>query len=596
MTGMDRGISTGNAIVHAAFLSALRGGVLHLLLLALVLALAWVAIELVVTRHGTAARAVPLTAEPRARLVLRLAFGALWTLDGLLQLQPAMPIGLPSQVLQPAAAGAPGWVQSIVDVGVRLWTEHPVTAAASAVWIQIALGIALLVAPRGWWSRSAGVATAAWGLVVWCFGEALGGLFTPGQSWLFGQPGAALLYAAAGVLLALPESAWTERLGRRVVRAVGVEFVAAAVLQAWPGRGSWQGLEPHGGLGLTASMASQMAQTPQPGPIQTAVDWFGRLSTAHGFAVNVVAVVALAAIGLALVAGSRRVALAGAIAAIPLCLATWLLVQDLGVFGGVGTDPNSMLPTLAILLVGVVGWRAAPQPARAPDEALSRASGAARLWQRVAEAGVVLTASTLAVGVVPMALASIDSRPDAILTEALNGTPLHTDFPEFPVSLVDQHGQRVTLASLRGHVVVLTFLDPVCTTDCPLIGQQLAAADRAVKGTSPAVDFVAIDANPEFRTTADLRAYDAAQHLTGLANWYYLTGTIGELGIVWQDYAADVESLPAGSMVAHDDLVDVISPMGDVRSTFRADPGNSSITHASLATLVIEEVERVQSL
>ncbi len=47
-----------------------------------------------------------------------------------------------------------------------------------------------------------------------------------------------------------------------------------------------------------------------------------------------------------------------------LCLADWVLIQDLGFFGGLGTDPNSMIP-FALLAVG--GYLAL---ARAPAVAL----------------------------------------------------------------------------------------------------------------------------------------------------------------------------------------------------------------------------------
>ena len=41
-----------------------------------------------------------------------------------------------------------------------------------------------------------------------------------------------------------------------------------------------------------------------------------------------------------------------------------------------------------------------------------------------------------------------------------------------------QHGRTVTLASLRGKVVLLTFLDDTCTTDCPLIAQEFRDAGQ----------------------------------------------------------------------------------------------------------------------
>ena len=62
---------------------------------------------------------------------------------------------------------------------------------------------------------NAGGVSAGWGLVVWVFGEAFGGIFGHGSSWLFGSPGAALFYVVAGVLVSLPDLAWERpRLGR----------------------------------------------------------------------------------------------------------------------------------------------------------------------------------------------------------------------------------------------------------------------------------------------------------------------------------------------------------------------------------------------
>jgi hypothetical protein len=114
-----------------------------------------------------------------------------------------------------------------------IWSYHPIAAPAAAVWIQVGLGVWLLAAARGDFSRLAGLASVAWGLVVWIFGEALGQIFAPGLTWLFGAPGAVLFYCAAGVLIALPGHWWeTPRPGRFVVRAMGLFFVGSAVLPA----------------------------------------------------------------------------------------------------------------------------------------------------------------------------------------------------------------------------------------------------------------------------------------------------------------------------------------------------------------------------
>ena len=208
---------------------------------------------------------------------------------------------------QPAADGSPGWVRGLVDFAAKGWTYHPVSAAAAAVWIQVGIGIWLLTAARGPWSRLGGLASVGWGLAVWIFGEAFGGIFAPGLSWLFGAPGAALLYAVAGALIALPDRAWTgRRLGRAVLAGTGVFLAGMALLQAWPGRGFWSGTagrQP----GNLASMVQGMAQASQPGFLSSWLHGFGTVAAAHGFAVNLIVVVALAAAGLALASGQRAV-------------------------------------------------------------------------------------------------------------------------------------------------------------------------------------------------------------------------------------------------------------------------------------------------
>ncbi len=114
-------------------------------------------------------------------------------------------------------------------------------------------------------------------------------------------------------------------------------------------------------------MVQGMAQTSQPGFLSSWVSAFGTFAAAHGFAVNLVVVVALAAAGLALASGQRAVLRPALGLLLVLCAAVWVLVQDLGVFGGLGTDPNSMIP---FALVAVGGYLAvAYAPAAAPAEA-----------------------------------------------------------------------------------------------------------------------------------------------------------------------------------------------------------------------------------
>ena len=543
--------------------------------------------------------------EPAARRLLRLSFGILWLFDGLLQVQSSMPVGLPGDVITPAAA-SPGWVQHLVNVGTTIWTDHPVSAAAATVWIQVGIGLFLLVGPRGHWSRSAGVVSAGWGLVVWVFGEAFGGILAPGGSWLFGLPGGVLFYVVAGVLVALPDSAWEKpEFGRWLLRATGVFFIGMGLLQAWPGRGSWSGqAHPGGPSGTLTAMVAQMGQVSQPSLTASWIRSFGSFDTAHGWAVNFVVVVALIGIGACLVSGRVRLLRVGVIAGAVLCLATWVLVQDFGFFGGVGTDPNSMIPMALIFIAGYVAvvrvpvWRS-PRNLREPDRrrpcrfpaVSSTVVVPSYLLRSLAAIGAV---AVVIVGAGPMAVASVNPNADPIVTEATNGTPNVVDAPASPFTLTDQAGRTVSLASLAGHTVVLTFLDPVCTSDCPLIAQELRVTDRMLGTGAAGVDMVAVVANPLYTSTAVMVAFDRQEGLDRLRNWTFLTGSAAQLHQVWDDYGVQVAATPAGSMVAHSDIVYVIDGSGHIRDILDADPGDaSSATQSSFSALLAGQVQRL---
>ena len=328
-------------------------------------------------------------------MLLRVGFGLIWIFDGLLQAQPSMVVGLPSRVIQPGAASSPAWVQHLVNWAGTSWSYHPVQSAAAAVWIQVGIGCWMLAARRGRWSRLAGLAGLGWGLTVWVFGEAFGGIFAPGLTWLFGAPGAAAFYCVAGGMIALPERYWRAPwLGRAVLSALGAFFAGMAVLQAWPGRGFWQG-RLHGGPGTLTGMIQSMSQTPQPRFLARLVRGFASFTAAHGFAVNLFAVIALALIGAALLTGvalMTRAARRGSpaapgaglrlirvtvIVAVLLCLADWVLIEDLGIFGGLGTDPNSMLPIGLILVAGYLALAPVPARVAATDTAVVAPQAAA---------------------------------------------------------------------------------------------------------------------------------------------------------------------------------------------------------------------------
>jgi cytochrome oxidase Cu insertion factor (SCO1/SenC/PrrC family) len=603
MGGMGGSLGSKNPVIVAAFHAALRNQALIVILLTLVAIFAWSA-----ARPGRFLRpptgAGPVLGEHPARRLLRISFGLLWILDGLLQLQPAMPLGMPTQVVQPAAATSPAWLQHLVNHGLSIWSRHPIPAASATVWIQIGIGALLLFSPPGWLSRLAGVVGIGWGLVVWVLGEAFGGIFAPGLTWMFGAPGAVLFYCVAGLLIALPDRAWVgKRLGHVVLGGLGLFFIGMAVLQAWPGRGFWQGRTAPGvtASNLTA-MLQAMTQTPQPHPVSSLINSFASFDASHGWAVNLFVVVALAVVGVGLLSRGRRLIGAAVGVAIVLCLTDWVLVQDFGVFGGVGTDPNSMIPLSVLCIAGYFMIVREPALVTTTESAeLADGTGERPPWllRPGVSSGLGMTAAIAALGIVlvgaiPMASASVNSHTDAILSEGLNGEPDLINSPAAPLDLVDQNGTPVTLSSFRGRTVALTFLDPVCTTDCPVIAQEFRQADQRLGASAaPHTAFVAIVANPIYRSVAVVQAFDHQENLTSLSNWYFLTGSAAELKSVWNAYGVQVQTVSAGAMVGHADTAYVIDADGRLRAEMGADPGDDSANSASLATLLDHEMRAV---
>jgi len=595
MQGMSTGLNADNPVIISAFHAALlHQGLAVLVILALV-GLAWNLLRSLQLRrattseHSAIAHSVAFSgSEPVARRLLRVSFGLIWIFDGILQGQASMPLGMAPDVIQPAAAASPTWVQHLDNAMATVWSYHPIAAPASAVWIQIGIGLWLLAAPRGNWSRLGGLASAGWGLVVWIFGEAFGGIFAPGLTWLFGAPGAVLFYCFASILIALPERDWaTPRLGRAVLGVMGLFFIGMALLQAWPGRGFWQGqVRPGASPGTLTGMVQQMAQTPQPGYLASWVSSFAAFDAAHGWAVNLFIVIALALIGSAFFSGQPRVVRIGVVAAVVLCLADWVLIEDLGFLGGVGTDPNSMIP---MALVVTSGYVALTRPAAVTLDAVTPISTVTvaadgSWWERLvanpsytfrAIVAIGAIAVTL-VGAAPMAVAAADPHADPILAQAVNGTPNVVDYRAPAFRLVDQHDHPVSLSNLRGKTIALTFLDDVCTSDCPIIAQEFRSADGILGADVRRVELVAINLNPRFTTPNYLAAFDAEEGLATVSNWLYLTGSLTELESVWRNWGVAVQYEPGGAMIDHSEQAYVIDPAGRTRYILGTDPGQAT--------------------
>jgi cytochrome oxidase Cu insertion factor (SCO1/SenC/PrrC family) len=215
---------------------------------------------------------------------------------------------------------------------------------------------------------------------------------------------------------------------------------------------------------------------------------------------------------------------------------------------------------------------------------------ALRLATAAGAVGIIL------LGVVPMVAAASDAAADPILSQAINGTPQVTNAPAPAFHLVDQYNRAVSLSSLQGKTIGLTFLDPVCTSDCPLIAQEFRAADIMLGGFARHVELVAVDANPRYIQPEFLRAFDAQEGLDHISNWLFLTGSLRQLESAWTGYGCQVTYEPGGAMVAHSDLAYVINGRGHTRDILNADPGPATAaTQSSFSVLLTNALRSASS-
>jgi cytochrome oxidase Cu insertion factor (SCO1/SenC/PrrC family) len=582
------GLSTGNPVIIDAFHRLVFHQFLVVLALCLAGSLAW----LLLSSSGSPLR-IP-TFEARPRMFLRNFFGLLWIVDGLLQYQPQMPLGFAGGVLRAGAESSPLWVQNLVESAASIWDRQPIVLAVAVIWVQIGLGVWLLVARRGVASQLAGVASVVWALVIWLV-SGFGGILAAGASLVIGQPGASILYAGVGVLLAVPLSWWQRESSLVVARRVlGGFLVAMSAFQAFPGRGMWTGTDGQGeATNPIALMAAEMASVKQPAATTWAVRSFGDLTTHAPLLVNGFFVFAFGLTGVLLFSSSpKRLRTARYLGGAATVIA-WVFVENLGLFGGLSTDPNTMVPLFGLLLALTMRAKGSPVEEQvASEDASDRGANGEPL---VANRGLprlallvssVVAVSIIALGVVPMTAAWANGSTDPLLAETLNEPPAPVNFASLAFHLHDDQGRPFTQASFRGHVMVLTFLDPVCINECLEIASEFAVTNELLGASSTQVDFVAVAANPTYNSATILRAFNRQQHLESQANWHFLTGKLSELERMWAYYAASTTNAPGGSMAIHSDLTYVINPEGRVRVIVNATPGETGILHDSFSELL----------
>jgi cytochrome oxidase Cu insertion factor (SCO1/SenC/PrrC family) len=138
-------------------------------------------------------------------------------------------------------------------------------------------------------------------------------------------------------------------------------------------------------------------------------------------------------------------------------------------------------------------------------------------------------------------------------------------------ALHDERGAPLSLASLRGRPVVITFIDPLCRDYCPTEAKRLSDAVRALPAAErPAI--VAVSVNVFGNAPRILREDRQKWHLSPA--WRWGVGRSAELERVWHAYNIQVMSQTkkiAGvtvHQIGHTEAAYVVDARGHQRALF----------------------------
>lgn len=138
------------------------------------------------------------------------------------------------------------------------------------------------------------------------------------------------------------------------------------------------------------------------------------------------------------------------------------------------------------------------------------------------------------------------------------------------LSLDSEEGKLVSLVSLRGKVVVLSFFDASCNDICPVLASEIRRADGLLGQNAQKVEFLTVNSDPTHTSAEPAPAGLLRSDLTSISNWTFLSGSLQRLNPIWTAYGVTISVVTATNTVSHNDVLDFIDADGRLR--FKATP------------------------
>jgi protein SCO1 len=161
--------------------------------------------------------------------------------------------------------------------------------------------------------------------------------------------------------------------------------------------------------------------------------------------------------------------------------------------------------------------------------------------------------------------------------------------PAPPTVLVDSAGKRFDLASLKGRVVLVSFVYTTCNGTCPATTSSLVAVQKALQQANlwgSRVEFVSITLDPKRDTPEVLNRY-ARLFGADLARWHFLTGSSAQVESViaaWGMWAR----LGSSGVLDHPSRIFLLDPRGRQREIYNLDFLKADSVLADVRVLLAE--------
>jgi len=152
----------------------------------------------------------------------------------------------------------------------------------------------------------------------------------------------------------------------------------------------------------------------------------------------------------------------------------------------------------------------------------------------------LLLLGVLALGAILLAAGGDDDADPVAADNAFAGALMPEGLPAPDFELANQEGERVSMRSLRGQPVLVTFLYTHCEDTCPA---QAQTARGALDDLGHDLPVLAIAVDPPNDTAQSARKFLAEQRATGRID--FVLGTRAELRPVWRGFAIRPQSVTA---------------------------------------------------